>query len=230
MVTPKRGLGDVAVQEFDNYCSLVEEYYDANFPGTTTPTPFDILISLSGGSSQTVEPGAPLQTEALSKRTLNLLKDFAWQMCSIRDRAHQEPLENVLAAIIRELKLISHLDKISKSVSEFEERKRNVNELQQAALSYTNQGPCLATVETADDAGEDGISSSRETPLGNFLDDVALVTDLAERSSEERFVVNLMTAHASKGMEFDTVFVLGNEDGTFPTSQVHTRLLLHKFR
>lgn len=43
---------------------------------------------------------------------------------------------------------------------------------------------------------------------------------MSERSAGERFVVNLMTIHASKGMEFDTVFVVGNEDGTFPTSQV----------
>ena len=28
-----------------------------------------------------------------------------------------------------------------------------------------------------------------------------------------------MTVHASKGMKFDVVFMVGNEDGTFPTQR-----------
>ena len=39
----------------------------------------------------------------------------------------------------------------------------------------------------------------QESPLRRFMDDAALVTDLEERSSADgRFVVNLMTIHASK--------------------------------
>jgi hypothetical protein len=61
-----------------------------------------------------------------------------------------------------------------------------------------------------------------ESPLGNFLDDVDLVTDTADDAAREdgvkkRLVANLMTIHASKGMEFDGVFLIGNEDGTLPT-------------
>lgn len=226
MSTPKRGIGDVAVQEFDNYCAAVEAYYEKEFPGRAPPSSLDILISLSGDGLMFLDSDAPFPSDSLSKRPMKLLTEFSTQMRSIRDRANEEPLENVLSAVIAELGIFRHLDKISKSVAEFEERKQNVRELQQATVAYTNHGPCLATSIKAEVGGEgeesgaDKGTTFRESPLGNFLDDVALVTDLAERSSEERFVVNLMTAHASKGMEFDTVFVLGNEDGTFPTSQV----------
>jgi len=217
MSTPKRGIGNVAVEEFESYCSHIDDFYDRESPGRSSPSQLDLLISLSDGNDQPFVQGALPASQFLSKRTLKLLVDFAKQMHSIRERAYSEPLEVVLAAVISEMRMIPHLDKISKSSSEFDERKQNVNELQQATKTYTKQGPCLATVGDGDGTGGPVFL---ETPLGNFLDDVALVTDLAERSSEERFVVNLMTVHASKGGEYDTVFVLGMEDGTFPTSQV----------
>ena len=61
-----------------------------------------------------------------------------------------------------------------------------------------------------------------ESPLGKFLDDVALVTDMADsvkQSAEKRHVANMMTIHASKGMEFETVYLVGMEEGTLPAGQ-----------
>lgn len=54
--------------------------------------------------------------------------------------------------------------------------------------------------------------------LHNFLDDIALVSDvdsLDERSS----AVNLMTMHCAKGLEFPVVFIVGLEEGIFPHSR-----------
>ncbi|MCZ6721440.1 MAG: UvrD-helicase domain-containing protein [Proteobacteria bacterium] len=50
--------------------------------------------------------------------------------------------------------------------------------------------------------------------LEGFLDHVSLVMDLAERVDDE--MVNLMTLHGAKGLEFDTVFLPGWEEGLFP--------------
>ena len=73
-------------------------------------------------------------------------------------------------------------------------------ELVRAAERYKDDGPCISYA--SDDEPTD-------TPLGNFLDDVALIADLApdEADSEagSRLVANLMTIHSSKGMEFDAV-------------------------
>ncbi len=60
-------------------------------------------------------------------------------------------------------------------------------------------------------------------PLGDgimkFIDDAMLVSD--QDSLDEKSVgTKLMTVHASKGLEFDYVFITGLEDGLFP----HTRL------
>ncbi|MDD5213084.1 MAG: UvrD-helicase domain-containing protein [Candidatus Gracilibacteria bacterium] len=51
--------------------------------------------------------------------------------------------------------------------------------------------------------------------LSNFLDDIALITDMDKIDEEEDFVT-LMTIHTSKGLESDRVFVMGLEEGLFP--------------
>ncbi len=51
--------------------------------------------------------------------------------------------------------------------------------------------------------------------LEDFLYEVSLVNDKDEYS-EARDKVSLMTIHAVKGLEFDTVFVIGMEEGIFP--------------
>ena len=51
--------------------------------------------------------------------------------------------------------------------------------------------------------------------LGNFLSQVALVSDVDEIKEEESSVT-LMTLHAAKGLEFPVVFLAGMEDGIFP--------------
>lgn len=51
--------------------------------------------------------------------------------------------------------------------------------------------------------------------LGNFLSQVALVSDIDEIKDEESSVT-LMTLHAAKGLEFPVVFMAGMEDGIFP--------------
>lgn len=52
--------------------------------------------------------------------------------------------------------------------------------------------------------------------LHEFLEEVALITDLD--NSTDRNTVTLMTLHAAKGLEFDTVFFVGLEEGILPHS------------
>lgn len=50
--------------------------------------------------------------------------------------------------------------------------------------------------------------------LADFLDHISLVMDNDENANGE--TVNIMTLHAAKGLEFDTVFLPGWEEGLFP--------------
>ena len=59
-----------------------------------------------------------------------------------------------------------------------------------------------------------------DASLGAFLERVALVADSDQiphaPDEEDAGVVTLMTLHTAKGLEFDTVFLTGCEDGVFP--------------
>src|ERR1019366_1426283 len=59
------------------------------------------------------------------------------------------------------------------------------------------------------------VRSMEEFPdLGSFLEHISLVMDAANTDSGAR--VSIMTLHAAKGLEFETVFLPGFEEGLFP--------------
>jgi DNA helicase-2/ATP-dependent DNA helicase PcrA len=53
--------------------------------------------------------------------------------------------------------------------------------------------------------------------LGDFLIDVALLTDADQEKEEDKNTITLMTIHASKGLEFPHVFIVGLEENLFPS-------------
>ena len=55
--------------------------------------------------------------------------------------------------------------------------------------------------------------------LAEFLEEVALVSSADTNAGKEK--VTLMTIHAAKGLEFPVVFMVGMEEGIFPSSRVY---------
>jgi len=53
--------------------------------------------------------------------------------------------------------------------------------------------------------------------LGQFLEHVSLVTEAEEQAGDEKLTI--MTLHGAKGLEFDTVFLPGWEEGLFPNQR-----------
>ena len=60
------------------------------------------------------------------------------------------------------------------------------------------------------------LEENPETTLPDFLEQVALVSDL-DSYDDNLDRVSLMTMHSAKGLEFDTVFMVGAEDNIFPS-------------
>jgi DNA helicase-2/ATP-dependent DNA helicase PcrA len=57
-----------------------------------------------------------------------------------------------------------------------------------------------------------------DSALSRFLEDVALVSDV-DNLREEVDAATLLTLHTAKGLEFDTVFIIGMEEGILPHSR-----------
>ena len=68
-------------------------------------------------------------------------------------------------------------------------------------------------------AVEEYCKSTENPTLEDYLENVALVTDLDQAEDMGRGYVTLMTLHASKGLEFPIVFLTGLEEGIFPSSR-----------
>ena len=70
---------------------------------------------------------------------------------------------------------------------------------------------------------QDFVESRREEDQGDqvylpdFLQEVALLTDLDSDEGDSNDKVTLMTIHSAKGLEFPTVFVVGLEENIFPS-------------
>ncbi len=70
---------------------------------------------------------------------------------------------------------------------------------------------------------QDFVESNKEedhadrTFLSDFLQEVALLTDLDSEGDKDDSKVSLMTVHSAKGLEFPTVFVVGLEENIFPS-------------
>lgn len=59
-------------------------------------------------------------------------------------------------------------------------------------------------------------SKNEDSGLVDFLDEISLYTD-ADDDSNEDYQVYMMTVHGSKGLEFDEVYIIGTNEGYFPS-------------
>lgn len=77
-------------------------------------------------------------------------------------------------------------------------RAENVRELKSSIMSY--------------------MENTDEPTLNGFLEEIALYTDI-EQYDQSADAVVLMTMHSAKGLEFPNVFLVGFEEGLFPSSR-----------
>lgn len=97
------------------------------------------------------------------------------------------------------------------------------SEVAQTVLEESGYTDMWQKDKSADAAGrlenlKELVRSMEEFPdLQSFLEHVSLVMEANESDTAER--VSLMTLHAAKGLEFDTVFLPGWEEGLFPNQR-----------
>ena len=105
------------------------------------------------------------------------------------------PLSDLLQEILEKTK---YLDYLNEDPETYDDRVNNIKELSSMLIKYQEE--------------------TDEPDLSDFLEDVALITDIDSYNEDEDSVV-LMTLHSAKGLEFPVVFIPGMEEGIFPGNQ-----------
>ena len=81
----------------------------------------------------------------------------------------------------------------------------------------------IENIEELINAVQDFIDGQKEIvdsngSLSEFLEDVALISDLDKDIIKEEPKVSLMTIHLAKGLEFSNVYIVGLEEDLFPSA------------
>ncbi|NOU25042.1 MAG: UvrD-helicase domain-containing protein, partial [Methylotenera sp.] len=125
------------------------------------------------------------------------------------DQAYGISLSELTELAISQSGLVAHYE----NDKEGEDRIENLNELVTAAVSFTNQD--FGNHHNVD---SDANNSSEQDLLTQFLSHASL--EAGEHQADVGHeALQLMTVHASKGLEFKVVFISGLEEGLCPHEQ-----------
>ena len=130
-------------------------------------------------------------------RSAQKLRDFAAQITYFQQCLEDGMLlSDLLQEILEKTKYTDYLQE--DDPEKYEDRLNNIKELSSMFIKYQEE--------------------NEDFELSDFLEDVALVSDIDSYNDDEDSVV-LMTLHSAKGLEFPVVFIPGMEEGIFPGSQ-----------
>ena len=138
---------------------------------------------------------------AVNKGTMNKLETFRLLISSFIERAQTTDVYELGDAIIKESGISQ--DIMSGKDADDLARQENLEEFLSGMSAFV------------DERREEGRFD--ELFLQDYLQDVALLTDVDSDGDKDEPRVSLMTVHAAKGLEFPTVFVVGLEENIFPS-------------
>lgn len=185
---PKRGIGDRAQQALQAYARSRQ-----------------IPISQAIKSLDDI-PG-------LATRSRNQIQTFGEQLEKWRAASVDLSASEVLEAVLTESGLLAELK--GSSDPQDQTRVDNLVELAAVAQDFVASASAVDLADITDEVAAEELAEP-DTSLGAFLEQVALVADSDQIPDDDQGVVTLMTLHTAKGLEFDTVFLTGMEDGIFP--------------
>ena len=131
--------------------------------------------------------------EDLNLRARKNIKEFGSILKILKDRAENLSIGKLFEEVLYESGYVNDLK--NQNTIEAKTRLENIEELHSNIMEYDREG----------------------VELAEYLNTLSLLSDV-DKTSEDTGV-NLMTLHAAKGLEFGTVFLVGLEEGLFPTSR-----------
>lgn len=144
----------------------------------------------------------------VNKGTLAKLESFRLMISGFVEKSASMNAFDLGDTIVKESGISADIYKSGSRDPEDLARQENLEELLGGMQSF---------VEECREEGRE-----QEAYLTDYLQGVALLTDLDSKGDDDEPRVSLMTVHASKGLEFPTVFVVGLEENIFPSAIVST--------
>ena len=129
----------------------------------------------------------------LSKK-LTPLRNAAELFGFLMEKREELPLDEFFDLLLNKTGYMDYLKTLENPDTKIE----NVQELRSSIVQYMNEND--------------------EPDLSGFLEEVALYSE-ADRDNSTDDRVTLMTVHSAKGLEYENVFVIGLDDGIFPSSR-----------
>lgn len=150
---------------------------------------FRIADGLGISPVEVMERSEEFATIAKKAKVLEPLGRMFRELGEDEDRPLDALISDILTETGYEAMLLTQGD-------EGQGRLENIKELKSGAISFTEE--------------------NENHSLSDYLENIALITDLDNYDSEEDKVV-LMTMHGAKGLEFSNVFIVGAEENIFPS-------------
>ena len=174
--------------------------YPARGIGDTTVGKIMAAASDNGVSLWTVIGAPERYNLAVNKGTSGKLSAFYNLITRFMEQAGKMDAYELGRMVVQESGIMADLmqDRTVEGIS----RQENVQELMDGMHDF---------LRSRQEEGDDAVM------LSDFLSDVALLTDQDNTEEDDTPKVTLMTVHAAKGLEFDTVFIVGMEEQLFPS-------------
>ncbi len=141
----------------------------------------------------------PFFTTTLGAKARGAIEDFVAMISSAKNRidlAKENPA-HVLSELLVEMEYLPWLERGCKNDSERLQRGEAINSVKESLRAHIDKGK----------------------KLQSFLDDSALASDREDDDLEKKKGATLITLHASKGLEFPIVYLVGLEEGFLPHSR-----------
>ncbi len=137
-----------------------------------------------------------MESGQVPKRALTGLTDFMNGLQPYINGKEDMSVSDILQGILKDSGYEAEL--VLDQTIESKSRLENLNELINVTMEFSKR--------------------SESAKLEDFLAEVSLMSDIDGLEEEEEGVL-LMTLHSAKGLEFPVVFLVGMEEGIFPTGR-----------
>ena len=129
----------------------------------------------------------------------NKIVDFAYLLNSLKENSEKMTITAFVKHLIDSAKI---KESYNKNIEDDVDRLMNIDQFVQSVQSFENLND--------------------DSSIINYLESVTLQNSIEDDNVED--CVSISTVHASKGLEFDAVFVVGLEEGCFPLSRCGGRI------